>query len=204
MLLRALFRGGILGGIVAFLFSAFSWSVLPFHMNSLHHFEDEGPLTEVLGGINLENGIYTLPSAKKLPPDLDLADEAAMTAHQDQFVQKMQQGPVAFIALAPKGVDLNNPGYFVGTMFSFLVGAILLTLMVWPLREAPFLNRWLSILLAAGAAAFIGHLPNAFMWHFGSSYTLAMIIDVIVGWGIAGLVIAWATGKSGSSFITKS
>jgi hypothetical protein len=203
MLFRALFRGGILGGIVAFLFSAFSWSVLPFHNNSLHFFENEQPLLEALADTQGPAGIYLLPSAMHLPSDLDVTDRAAMDAHQETIVKKMEEGPVAFLAFAPQGVNLYNPGYFLGTMLTYLLAAFCFTLMLWPLREKTFLQRWLTLMAAALAAAAIGHLPNAFMWHFGFAYTAAMIFDVIVGWGVAGLVIAWATGQQGSLFMVR-
>jgi len=190
-MLRTLFRGGFIGGLVAFLWTAFSWSALSWHQAGLHALPDEAAAQAFLREAAPRSGIYLLPNPHR-HGDALTAD--SLTARLDRQLAASRTGPVAFLAVRAEGQDLAHPAWFLNTLLIHLVGATLLTLLVLPLRHLPFWRRWLTVELAVLAGAWLTLLPAWNWWHAGPAWTLTLLADLLVGWGIAGLVIAWASG----------
>jgi|GEM_PF-355075 len=191
MLLRALFRGGFIGGLVAFLCTAFSWSTLGWHQASLRTLADETAAAEFLRQQAPESGVYILPNPHHHPAGLG-AD--SLTARLDRQVAASAKGPVAFLAVRAQGQNLTHPAFFLNTLLIHLLGALLLSLILWQLRGRSFLHRWAMLLLAVAAGGIINQLPYWNWWHAGPGWTFTTLADLVLCWGVAGLVIAWATG----------
>ena len=43
--------------------------------------------------------------------------------------------------------------------------------------------------------ALLGHVPNWIWWGFDTNYTIVMIADTLIGWFLAGLIIAAFVGR---------
>lgn len=54
-------KGAVIGGIVLYLVTLFSWAVLPFHAASYHQFTDEAAVSKVLAANAPVDGLYRLP-----------------------------------------------------------------------------------------------------------------------------------------------
>ena len=190
-MLRALFRGGFIGGLTAFLWTAFSWSVLGWHQAAIHPLADEAAAAAFLRTQTPVSGVYLLPDPHHAPAGLP---EDSLKTRWERQAAATQRGPVAFLAVRAQGQDLRNPAWMANTLGIHLLGAGLLTLLLWPLRHAGFWRRWSLLLLAVAAGGVINQLPDWNWWHAGPAWTLTTLADLLLGWGLAGLVIAWATG----------
>lgn len=197
MLLRALFRGGFIGGLVAFLCTAFSWSVLDWHRATLHPLADEGAAAAFLRLQAPESGVYLLPNPHHVPPGLSTDSLSARLRRQEAAVR---QGPVAFLAVRTQGQDLRNPAFFLNALLIPVLGSVLLTLLAWQLRTRSFAIRWCAVMLAVLSGGVLNQLPYWNWWHTGPAWTLTTLADLLLCWGVAGLVIAWATGR-GAAFL---
>jgi uncharacterized membrane protein len=49
-------------------------------------------------------------------------------------------------------------------------------------------------MLAVAAGGVVNQLPYWNWWHAGPAWTLTNLADLLAGWGLAGLFIAWAVG----------
>lgn len=193
MLLRALFRGGFVGGVVAFLCTAFLWSSFSWNQASLRPLADEAAAAAFLRQQAPVSGVYILPNPHHHPAGLS-AD--SLTARLDAQAAASAQGPVAFLAVRAQGQNLNHPAFFLNTLLIHLLGASLLTALAWQWRGLSFARRWALLLLAVLAGGLINQLPYWNWWHTGPRWTLVSLADLLLVWGVAGLVIAWATSSS--------
>lgn len=203
MLARALFRGGLIGGLVAFLLQAAAWSLLPWHATMTERFADEGAVARVLaeqsGG---RRGVFQLPDTRAA--ELEGLDGDEALARIESLSQRLQEGPVALVALRPDGIDLMNPGFFLASLLILVLGATGLTLLAWQLRERSLLLRWGTTLGAVAAGALLNQLPYWNWWHFTPRWTAIQLVDQLLPWAGAALVIAWATGPAGRRFVAAS
>jgi hypothetical protein len=201
VLARALFRGGVIGGLVAFILQAAVWNLLPWHHTLTQAFADEAAVARVLaeqaGG---RRGVFQLPDTRSAVAQ----DESEALAQVEGLSLRLQQGPVALIALRPEGLDLRNPGFFLGTLLIQVLGALGLTLLIWPRRASPFLQRWITVLGAVVAVSLLNQLPYWNWWHFTGGWVAVQLADLLLVWAGAGLVIAWAAGPAGRRFTAPS
>jgi hypothetical protein len=195
-MLRALFRGGFIGGLTAFLWTAFSWSVLSWHQATLRPLSDEAAAQSFLRQAAPASGVYLLPNPHHQPAGLP---DDSLIVRLDGQLAASRQGPVAFLAVRAAGQDPAHPAWFLNTLLIHLLGATLLTLVAWQLRALPFWRRWGVLELAVLAGGVLNQLPYWNWWHTGPAWTLTSLADLLLCWGLAGLVISWSAG-SGRSF----
>jgi hypothetical protein len=54
------------------------------------------------------------------------------------------------------------------------------------------------VVVVALAAGVVAHVPFWIWWKFSTSFTLVEFADLIIGWGLAGLLIAKVTTSPGT------
>lgn len=190
-MLRALFRGGFIGGLTAFLWTAFSWSVLAWHQPTLRTLPDEAAARDFLRGAAPVSGVYLLPNPHHHPAGLS---EDSLVARLDAQLAASRQGPVAFLAVRAEGQDPAHPAWFLNTLLIHLLGAGLLTVVAWQFRTLSYWRRWGLLEVSVLAGGIVNQLPYWNWWHAGPAWTLTSLADLLLCWGLAGLVICWATG----------
>ena len=84
--------GGLLGGIVVFVWGYVSWMVLPWNQWPFRKFKSEAAVKALVSTGVEEDGVYLLPNAN---PDPDLSAEEK-EAFQQQVQQDMESGPFLF------------------------------------------------------------------------------------------------------------
>jgi uncharacterized membrane protein YeaQ/YmgE (transglycosylase-associated protein family) len=173
--------GGIVGGIILFVWGAIAWTVLPLHKPSTHSMANEDAVISALRASGGEKGMYFLPA---MP-------EGAGPEH-DAWMQKFKQGPLAMINYNPVGADPMMPGQFIAGLIINLIAGFLAA---WFLsRSTAEGSSYLSRVIFCGMlgifASFSSHLL-AWNWlYFPLDYTTAMVADTVIGWLLAGLGIA--------------
>ena len=175
--------GGIVGGVVLFIWSALVWTVVPLHKPSLHNIPNEEAVIGALKANMGEKGLYVFPAM----PDMGAGQTSA-----DAYTQKMKQGPVGVIVFDPQGMDSMMPGQFI---VGFLLDLVAALLAAWLLSRStalasPYVSRVMFCGVLGIFASFISFLPGWNWMGYPMDYTTAMVADTILGWLITGLVIA--------------
>lgn len=182
---RALLIGGFLGGILVFAWGSVSWMALGWHDTTLKRFSNEDVVAVTLQTYAPEPGIYVYPNAGggTTPEEKQ--------ARMDDAQKKMAEGPIVFAAV--QGPSQGMGRQMAQGIASTILAALLVTWLVLQAGLSSFGRRYALVLVFAVAACLVGIAPNWIWWGFATDYTLVGIADVLIGWGLGGLVIAWAT-----------
>ncbi len=180
--------GAILGGLVAFLWGAVSWMALPWHESTLRVFKDENAVARALVDNASGSGVYILPSGGHQPGMTKEQKKEAETAAWE----KMKKGPFVFAVVERGGVASLARPMILGLVIQ-IVGAFLFTWLLQRTSGLSYVGRVGFIVIAALAGAVISELPNWNWWGFSTGYTIVILADVVIGWLLAGLVIARLT-----------
>ena len=167
----------ILSAVVLFVWGFISWAILPWHNAVANKFTDELAVLSVLKENAPSAGMYYLP-----------------------FEQEDLKPGVLF-ALAnilPDGVDMNM-GEMMGVgLLGQAVSALLVILLLCRTSNLDYWGRVRFVALAGVAIGFVSHFPYWNWFGFSTSYTLVIILDTLIAWTLAGLVLArFVEGKSG-------
>jgi hypothetical protein len=171
---------GIVGGVVIFVWGAVSHMLLPLGEAGIKAIPNEEPVLAALRENIKEPAVYLFPGS-------DPSGEATA-----EFMQKWERGPSGFLVCHPEGL----PGMSVR-----LLGIELLTNIAAALIAAFLISRSLGSLTSFFSRFFfvfvIGFVPffsvDASYWNwygFPAAYSLASLADQVIGFGLAGLVMA--------------
>jgi hypothetical protein len=175
---KALVLGTLLGGIVLFAWGALYHMVLPYGTLVFQRFSDEDTVARAILANAPQSGVYFLPYMPE-------GDEAGAQAAQE----KLARGPFVFAAIRP-GTMGEAKNYFIGQVVIDLLAAFLATLLLLHARPDTAPARAL-FLAGVGLAAWVaGSLPSWNWYAFSTAFTLADMLDLVVGFALAGFVIS--------------
>lgn len=175
--------GGIVGGIILFVWSFLAWVLLPLHEPALHQITNEDAAILALQPLLNEKAVYIFP---KNPGTS--SDKAAM----DAWEAKLKRGPSGLIVYDPSGSDPMMPG-------QMIIGLVLDILSAWLvcwflIRSTAFNASFVSRVAYCGMfglfVSLFSHLMNWNWMGFPVDFTSRLIIDSLLGWIIAGLGIS--------------
>ena len=176
--------GAVLGGIVLFVWSAISWMALPWHNMTFASFADEEAVTAVLFENASGPGVYLLPNP-----------HAEGRNPSEEEMAAMMKQPFLYGSVQPGGAP--PMGRAMG--FSFLGNVLAAGLMTWLLLQTKgktFVQKVKFVKLTALFAALVAVLPNWIWWGYPAAFIAVTFLDLMIGWGLAGAAIAWATRKA--------
>ena len=180
-MVKKLILGGIFGGVVLFAWGALSWMVLPWHRSTIQKFGQENVVEVVLAANAPTAGVYIVPNACPLKTPDKTARQAAQ--------KKAETGPFAFVVVSPKGVGPMKRN-MIREFAIQILAAMFITTLLLRLGKTSYGNRVVSAVLFAFAASLVTEVSNWNWWGFPLNFTLAACADLLVGWFLAGLVIA--------------
>lgn len=167
-------KAGFLAGIVLFAWCFVSWTMLPWHTMTFRQFGSDVAVSQIIQANATEPGVYMLPSMQQV--------QSAQRSGQEIK-------PVMFAS-----VSLVGPTSMTGPMLISLASQIFAAFLVaWMLvrtSKLSYLGRVGFVLVFALAATLIKDVPAWNWFGFDSFYTLVNIADTLVGWLLAGLVLA--------------
>jgi len=182
-------KGGVVGGIILWVWGFVAWVVLPLHLGSMRSVPDEPAVVQELSGTLSSKGVYVIPwmpaETSGLPPE---KLEAAM----NEYAVKLRSGPNAMIFYDPGGRDPFMIGQMISGLFIFIFAASIVT---WLLSRSTaagetYLSRviycgMIGVLVAVGT-----HLSDWNWMGFPFDWSSALMLDSVVAWLLAGLGIA--------------
>jgi len=190
---KQVFATGLLGGIVMFIWGFISHMVLPLGEAGIKTVpNEEFVLAAMRESINSrEASVYLFPGYDR---------NASMTPEQMRaFYERWEQGPTGFLVYHPGGMPAFSPmqlaGELIANFLSALIAAYLLLQAVGRLKS--FGGRALFVFVL-GLVPFFTVDASYFIWYgFPLDFTLAGLMDQAVGFGLAGLVMAWKLNRAG-------
>jgi hypothetical protein len=172
MCVKALTLGSLIGGVILFVVCTASWMFLPFHMNSVKTFKNQGPVIQALAQQAPSDGVYLLPvynrgsgSAEKLT--------AFIVPNFGGFLPSKD---------IPKQMVTELLTHIGAALF---LTAILLNTNSYCLKKAAKVSLWVASLLAT-----VQVLPYWNWFHFPLDFLLPGAIDTLIGTLLAGIAIA--------------
>ena len=187
-MVKKILLGGVVGGIVVFVWSVISHMILPLGMAGFSQLPNEDMVVTALRENIKEPGLYYFPGMEQI---------AGMTAEEkkvsmQRWEEKYRQGPNGTLIYQPQGQNPMMPKQLIIELLSNIAGALvaayLLAKAVGGL--ASFGSRVLFVLLLGLFASLAIDISYWDWYGFPGSFTLAAIIDQVVSWGLAGLVLA--------------
>lgn len=172
----------IVSAVILLAWGAVSWMVLPWHQMVANQFTNESEVAETIEANAPKPGIYYLPFSHK---DHKAGETAA-------FVNALPQGytPVMTKQLLTQ---------FVGDLVSVLI-------VIYLLSQTAGLSYWGRVGFVALVGAAIGFISHFAYWNwfgFPTSYVAVIVIDSLIAWFLAGLMIARLVAKNTKKVTTK-
>lgn len=171
---------GILGGIILFIWSAISWMALPWHMTTLHSFKDEKAVSELVQSNTSISGIYVLPFMSQNGQAKD-----AQTA----------KGPMIFASVHQEGMSRAMTLPMIISLITQIIAACFVAWMVSKTDRLNYFGRVVFVVVFAFAAGLVVDMPYWNWFGFDANYTLVQMSDLLIGWFLAGLVLATSRSR---------
>lgn len=183
---------GILGGIVMFIWGAIAHMALGLGNVGIHQpINEDAVLSSLRPGLGQEAGIYILPTFDPAK----MSDKAAIAAYS----QKATTSPYAWIVYMPQGEDgMQMTPNLIKQWVSDTLAAIALAF-VMGLAAFSFSKR-IGIAVVASVFAWLSLMVPYWNWYrFPLNFTVATLIEEVIGWILAGAVMAWWLGRRGKT-----
>ena len=183
---KQLLLGTVLGSITLFVWSAIAWMLIPWPGEPLRSFTNDDAVVQAIKANAPSSGNYLLPIEPKRTPGV--TDEQYQKTQQDAM-DRMSRGPMIFasVRLEPFG-SMGKP--LVIGFFTQLVAALLATFLLLQTSALSYASRVLFITII-GVIIFVGgHVDEWNWWSFSNSYMLMQLGVILIGWFLAGLVVA--------------
>jgi hypothetical protein len=184
--MRALVAG-VLGGIVFFIWGAVAHMVLPIGQMGMREASAEDPVIAAMKDNLPGAGVYMVPG---LSPQ-QMEDKAAVQAYS----AKAKANPYAFIVYQPVGEDGTDMGDNLAKQAATDVLSGIVVAWVLSLGVVAFRRR---VIAAAALGLFSWLTISAPYWNwyrFPTDFTVASLLEQVVGWLLAGVAIAWWLGR---------
>ncbi|TAJ08416.1 MAG: hypothetical protein EPO61_09960 [Nitrospirae bacterium] len=188
---KPLILGGLFGGLALFVWGAISYMALPWHGMMLEKFTDEAVVAQALTANASRSGMYILPNPHKHEPGMTAAQQQAA---EEGAKARMMSGPFLFASVSLGGTRDMGQALLLNVLSDILAAA----LATWLLLQTAHVSYWRRVgfvVVMALTAGVVAHVPSWIWWTFSTSFTLVEFADLLIGWGLAGLVIAKVAGS---------
>jgi len=169
---KTVLLGGVVGGMLMFIWSAVSWTMLPWHETSLRSFTHEALVAEVIRTNAPADGLYFFPFAKT--PE---AVEAAAGRPYGLLVYHQAYDP-----------SMKRP--MIVAWLTQMIGAALMTGLLLCARLRGYWQRVSFVVGMAAVGGVLCYVPDWNWWGYPGTFTLVAIADLLIAAFLAGLVIA--------------
>lgn len=157
--------------------NAFSWTVLPFHGQSLTNLDEQLMPIKTMQE-KMTGGVYHYPG---LPADNTGPGWSAIE-------EKSQRGPrVTLMVYHPEGSPVFDVGSLaLSVVFNILAGLLIATLVdtgkSWP-------STFVKVISMGGIACLAKTLPFLVWYKFPFSFIILEIVDIAVGFSLVGILL---------------
>ncbi len=187
--MKKIIIGTIVGTIIYFAFQSVMWEG-GFHRDFYTYTPNQDTVMHALARNLPKEGLYMMPMSDPESPDFK--------TQQEKREKAMVGNPWAMVFFHPK-MDNFSAGYLLMGLFYTLVSVLLAALVIF---YSNFPGFWSRFLVSMAFAAFV-LAQNVFAgmnwWSFPWSFIKPQVIDLIVGWGLCSIWLAWFVRKKPAS-----
>lgn len=180
---KKLIKSALIGGVTVFIWSMLSWMVFPWHAQTYFKFTDEAEVAKVLKENALESGMYILPNTSHYSNNTP-------TKEIRKAEEILKTGPFVFASIKLGGMQKMGITILMISLCSYILAAAMISWMLLQTQGLRFLEKALFVTMIGLLAAVLGILPDWNWWHFSTAYTLITCLDLVIGWALAGLLMA--------------
>lgn len=178
---KSLLKGAVVGGIIVFLWNMVSWLAIPWHEPVFKGFSSEEYVGSVIKNNAPEKGIYILPM---------LGYGKDKKEQQQDYVSKVKEGPVVFAAVTPNGLNPMGVGHFFAGLCVQIAAGAFVGMILHLCCCHNYFARVIIVLFTAIFTGIAGFVPTLVWWSFPFDYIAISFLDIVIGWLIAGFVLA--------------
>lgn len=179
--MNRIFLGALAGGVVYFVWGAFSWMVLPWHNATLKDLPGEDTILPVLRQNIGETGVYCFPG---------MQDACRDAAAMKDFESRHRAGPVGWIVYQARGLEPMPTSTLVKGFILDLFAALLAALVLAATKVGGYTTRALLVTALGLFAGLVSHVSQWTWMSLPAGFALNMVADLVVGWLLAGLAMA--------------
>ncbi len=174
----------LIGGLIVFIWGLFSWMVFPWHQTCLKKFTNESDVADTIRDNAPEAGMYVLPNT--------FAYHDGNTSQRDMArgMEMLEKGPFMFASVRPNGIGKMSMGPFIISLIIQIIGAFIVTWLLMQTKNLPFKKQVGFVTVFGLGVGILGQFPDWNWWGFSYGYILSNIVDLIIGWFLAGFGIA--------------
>jgi len=177
--------------VVLFIWQSVSHMFIPWFHNSLNGFENEQAMEEaILANARvdgeLKDGMYMLPNVNIHDKSRDKKD---IVADQEAAQKQMAEGVSIFAAVVTQGRSGMGESLIKQFLFNF-IGTLLVTFLLTKLSHDGMGCRMGVTVFFSLFAIVTAVLPNWAWWAYSGTHTGFLIFDHLIGWILAGYVLA--------------
>ena len=191
-MIKQLTLGTILGAIVLFVWSALAWMIVPWPGEPMRHFASEDAMVTAIKGNAPRSGNYLIPNEPQRLPGM--TEDQYQKATKDAE-DRMNNGPMVFAVVRLEPMSMGKAmivGFLTNVIAVLLAGTLLLQTDRLSYRGRVAFVAGLGLLIFIG-----GHVDEWNWWGFSNAYTMMTFGAVVIGWVLAGLVMAiFVRGKT--------
>lgn len=182
----------VLSATIVFIWGFTAWVALNLYRDLFRPIPNEMLVSAALK-LNLPgSGAYYLPGAPDEIPGM--SDDEKEAANKDWF-DRHKAGPIAMLLYREEGADPMNPLVLARGFGLHCLAAVFLGTMLLITRPRSWLARYGAIVFITLFAVTISHGVVGNFFFLPLDYILTLAFDGVVGWLIAGVVLAALVGK---------
>jgi hypothetical protein len=185
---RRILLGGVLGGIMMFVWGALSHMVLGLGDASIRKIPNESAVLAVLRDNIREPGFYFFPGMGQTSGMSKEQSEAA----QKEWFEKIRTGPNGILVYQPQGAEALSPKQLIIELCTNIAAGLLAALLLaFAVPSLPGYGGRVLFVTALGVLAVI--MVNVPYWNwygFPTNFTLCELADQVIGSALAGAVMA--------------
>ncbi|NGX50633.1 MAG: hypothetical protein K1060chlam2_00481 [Chlamydiae bacterium] len=179
--------GGIIGGIIAFLWAFVSWAVLPWHNMTINTFRNPEFVAWVIKENVTVDGVYMVPYDKSHQANLTPGE---VEKEMNQQKAAMKAGPFVYAQVKVGGVDPTSPLLYITSFLTQLAGALLISILLFKVVDTNYGGRLLFVTMTGLIVGVLGVIPNWNWFAAGYRFSLVMMADYLIQWFLVGLFLA--------------
>ncbi|MCB1186612.1 hypothetical protein KDL29_05525 [bacterium] len=178
---------GALAGLVIFIWLTISWMALPFHGESLSGIKHDAQIDALLIQHGAKDGLNYYPSYEGM--------------EQGEYMELAKSVPnIGIMSFSAGGFDMSNPWAYIRGLLGCIVAGILVAIFVSVLPAGSSrAGRILFCTLFGAAAFFCTQWVDGGFYHFPMRHTVLQLMDSMVSWTLAGVVLAFMVRPQGAA-----
>ncbi|MBI2926661.1 MAG: hypothetical protein HYY24_13275 [Verrucomicrobia bacterium] len=181
--------GGVLAGVVMFLWGAVSHMALGLGDAGIQSLPGEDKVLDAMRENLKDAGFYFFPGE---PAGVKSGNKDERDAAMKAWTDKFKQGPHGILIYHPEGTEMMSPGQLLTQLMTDIAVALVVAFLLGQVASA--MKCFTGRVVFAGLIGLITGLailvPYWNWYGYPANFTIANMVDQVIGFSLGGLVLA--------------